>query len=127
MPRKRTSFDCPDCNQRPNGDRQGRLVCACGREYFNFNKRGIAGSPEEQELLRQNRWELKKDEKSDDSCWLGPDDVFPVRAKLYLYQDGTWESVAHEKAEILEDYLTWYSDQVRIIRPNYFSAKNHQS
>src|SRR5664279_3136822 len=109
-PRKRASVDCPDCKQRPSAE-HGQLVCACGRVWQY--QPGTAGSPEEQELLRQNGWEFKPG----DGYWLSPDLGLSVRPKLYLYQDETWESDTHEEP-VFEDYLIWYSKQVHIIRAN---------
>jgi len=113
MNRTRDPGICPTCHREPRLE-QGHYVCGCEGVYWSF-KGGVAGSPDEQELLRQQGWQLVEVSRliklPNDFYWVGP-----YGNILLLHDDDTWycETAPH-RFHRLEEYLAWYTGKTEEI------------
>jgi hypothetical protein len=107
MSRKRSASECPSCKQAPKEDESGRLTCACGTSWLRC--RGIKGTPEEEDLLKQSGFIVAQDIQ-EDMYYVGP-----MGHIVHLYADNGWDSDKAGGEQSLEGYLAWIKDRLAAI------------
>jgi hypothetical protein len=96
MDRKRSSGECPVCEEAPKYDGAGRLTCACGTSWERCW--GIKGTPEEEALLEQSGFSATQDVQGDVYYfWRGH--------IIHPYANGEWNSDKALREQSLVDYL----------------------